>query len=721
MTHPKGQAWLDVNSATFHGDAATADIDSCKQCHGSDFLGGISGKSCSECHFGPTGSKNPPNEGAWTHGTTPHSSSNFTDASAVCAQCHTTSRLYSNGPAACHDCHAGATHPVGQAWLDVNSATFHGASALADIDSCAACHGSDFLGGSSGRSCSECHFGPTGSRNPPNEGSWTHGLTGHHSSTNFTAEATATICTQCHDTNRGFSPPRPPETCHDCHGPGDTCTSCHTSGAGGAPIVTSSSSHVSVTAGAAFGDCTDCHSGHSESSDGVNIPNNTDVGINYTQAGHNGFSLGGSTTHASINGETSEAEICWSCHNNGTVDWRKGGDFNGFSISTRNWTTANFNAPGNAIPNRNVVSIHSVNAAGQSSSVQHNVDSSGRTSNHASFSGTFDLEAAADIRCSYCHDVHDLNRATNDASSGAPYLRGSWLSNPYPLERPPQSGDSYTNNNWGQRSTRNGTIRNLPRLYADSTGSASVGGFFIDQNSNWPTRTGSSYMSVSATAGLCVLCHGSNTDTLDYYTGSLWNGTGNGHRNSTLGGSGGAGNNIFNAAADRNSSGDSAYMQAQGASTSSGSEWGNSSGRKRAMPSSMQFKEAKPAESGTAPPRNTGWYNEGQAGNNSRGGAYSSWYGTGIGNDGDGVTPNRAHNFSCSKCHTPHASGLPALLITNCLDFGIATWSTTMTNGNESTVTVGPTATNNNARDVMGNCHRKESTSTGWNDLAPEQ
>jgi len=210
--HPVGQAWLDKNSAQFHGLAATADLTSCATCHGSDFLGGSSGVSCSACHCGPSGSKNPPNEGTWSHGTTPHNSANFTAAIAICNQCHTTSRLYNNGPNSCHDCHISASHPLGQAWLDKNSSTFHGAAATAELASCATCHGSDYLGGSSGVSCSACHFGPSGSKNPPNEGTWSHGATPHNSA-NFTAAIA--ICNQCHTTSRLYN--NGPNSCHDCH------------------------------------------------------------------------------------------------------------------------------------------------------------------------------------------------------------------------------------------------------------------------------------------------------------------------------------------------------------------------------------------------------------------------------------------------------------------------------------------------------------------------
>ena len=32
------------------------------------------------------------------------------------------------------------------------------------------------------------------------------------------------------------------------------------------------------------------------------------------------------------------------------------------------------------------------------------------------------------------------------------------------------------------------------------------------------------------------------------------------------------------------------------------------------------------------------------------------------------------HTFTCSKCHNPHASRLPKLMITNCLDTNHNTW-----------------------------------------------
>jgi hypothetical protein len=65
-----------------------------------------------------------------------------------------------------------------------------------------------------------------------------------------------------------------------------------------------------------------------------------------------------------------------------------------------------------------------------------------------------------------------------------------------------------------------------------------------------------------------------------------------------------------------------------------------------------------------------------------------------------------AHQFTCSKCHRPHASGLPALLPQNCIDPAQGNYTIN-----------GQTGVNL----VANNCHRKTSTSDGWHILAPGQ
>ena len=84
------------------------------------------------------------------------------------------------------------------------------------------------------------------------------------------------------------------------------------------------------------------------------------------------------------------------------------------------------------------------------------------------------------------------------------------------------------------------------------------------------------------------------------------------------------------------------------------------------------------------------------------------------------------HAFTCSKCHNPHASRLPKLLITNCLDTTHETWAasngsvqTVWNAGNNSTVydRDETTATHNTAQ----NCHRYDRGDNvgGWNKVTP--
>jgi predicted CxxxxCH...CXXCH cytochrome family protein len=50
MYHPEG--WNSVDHPDFHGDYGLANgIQSCPQCHGSDWAGGLAERSCRDCHF----------------------------------------------------------------------------------------------------------------------------------------------------------------------------------------------------------------------------------------------------------------------------------------------------------------------------------------------------------------------------------------------------------------------------------------------------------------------------------------------------------------------------------------------------------------------------------------------------------------------------------------------------------------------------------------------
>jgi predicted CxxxxCH...CXXCH cytochrome family protein len=56
-----GQGWKDTASTNFHGLAIQStgwSMNSCKECHGTDYRGGSSGSSCLSCHNKPGGPEN---------------------------------------------------------------------------------------------------------------------------------------------------------------------------------------------------------------------------------------------------------------------------------------------------------------------------------------------------------------------------------------------------------------------------------------------------------------------------------------------------------------------------------------------------------------------------------------------------------------------------------------------------------------------------------------
>jgi len=560
--------------------------------------------------------------------------------------------------------------------------------------------------------------------------------------------------------------------------------------------------------------CLQCHVTHTAASkDTANAvyiptPNNATVAAalgldQYTGTKHfNSINL--RKAAAGFAAQASEAEICWSCHDstrNGASrqsEWF-GPAYNGFDLTgtgtSSNWVSQNFDPAGALIPVRQTRSVHTanMNVAGRSSVADTiNADGTLKTTG-------FTLEGTTDIRCTYCHDVHNTHGPnggdTISPGPGSPqgawtytYLRGTWLPNSYlgysntgngtdvwgAAEIPPwdhNAGnadktrnyryysatgnyntataaevtnsqasvtiDNTVHNNWAQQGSTQATggtnvFVNLPRLWATSRPSARQGGYFIDQNTGWPTRkAGGTFMTVSETAGICTACHGTDVDNMDQYANGaneLWRGANNGHSNSTLGGSGaGSGNDIFSARRGfANNVQWGMHNQPSTDDAAASNRWGNGSGAPTSgtsLPFGDYFRNTFRPDNGTnnrwPAPFNTGWYDEAGEGGKTRIGSvsYDSWFVAPAIGTGADSTASRAHNFSCSKCHTPHASGLPALLMTNCLDMGISTW---VAYGQGGTPVVGPSATDQYAVGARGNCHNKSSTSTGWHRLAPE-
>ncbi|MFC1657665.1 hypothetical protein ACFL2P_03760, partial [Candidatus Moduliflexota bacterium] len=94
------------------------------------------------------------------------------------------------------------------------------------------------------------------------------------------------------------------------------------------------------------------------------------------------------------------------------------------------------------------------------------------------------------------------------------------------------------------------------------------------------------------------------------------------------------------------------------------------------------------------------------------------------------------HSFTCSKCHNPHASRLPRLMITNCLDVQRNTWDDDyITDGNWSVwPNLTPSSGNEGYREIAyantaQNCHRYFPAQSGggsgiyegkgWNTVTP--
>lgn len=196
------QAWYNpqfVNTEQFHGtDVEAQGTASCIKCHDINEEGQKDIPGCFKCHFGTDGSKVPA-ESDWTHGFEHHIE--FQDNQTVCNYCHDFERYFGTGPDTCHDCHgAGESHVLGQEWLDPNSQQFHGASSQED---CSTCHDLSVK-------CSQCHFGPTGSKAPIGSG-WEHGNNEDHR--NYVSYMDT--CNQCHTLNRLYG--NEPSNCHDCH------------------------------------------------------------------------------------------------------------------------------------------------------------------------------------------------------------------------------------------------------------------------------------------------------------------------------------------------------------------------------------------------------------------------------------------------------------------------------------------------------------------------
>ena len=417
-----------------------------------------------------------------------------------------------------------------------------------------------------------------------------------------------------------------------------------------------------------------------------------------------------------------EAELCWNCHDrNGISEWgsddvplnnsatipNNGSDYNYGELSNSNWETAIWYSAyddrtsftGATHGTYSDGSFNYKSGAIQSTHTSNDgFGSSALNGGGSDYNYTESPDPVGEIRCSNCHDVHDLNKADGDKMNGAPYLRGSWMRNPYPEDGAP----------WGKAYTTVVTAFGpVPRA-----GGNEMGGFQIDQNNNFPTAG----ESLSTTAGLCTLCHGSVVEDLDKELGEgLWLGAGNGHSNAALGGTALEATNIF---------GDLAYGRPSFVNAGGKSSQNSGDVFMMGLQGHAQFILGGGADDYGYAYRNINGTNGMTPGVADKPRAYTlfTW---GVNVADTGFLDTGYHAFSCSKCHNPHASRLPKLLLTNCLDTRHNTWqSTAAGQGNQTQDWWTSTADNGEKAatwNTAQNCHRYDPIDGvgGWNKVTP--
>jgi len=122
------------------------------------------GMGCSE-QKNPLPSKAHPE--SWTQSSSEefHGTKVIESGTASCTSCHGADLQGGEVQSSCFSCHSTYPHP--ENWKRIAAVDFHGQYIRQDgwsMESCAGCHGANFLGGRSGSSCAACHKGRGGPR-----------------------------------------------------------------------------------------------------------------------------------------------------------------------------------------------------------------------------------------------------------------------------------------------------------------------------------------------------------------------------------------------------------------------------------------------------------------------------------------------------------------------------------------------------------------------------
>ncbi|KIH77896.1 Geobacter sulfurreducens CxxxxCH...CXXCH domain-containing protein [Geoalkalibacter ferrihydriticus] len=359
------------------------------------------------------------------------------------------------------------------------------------------------------------------------------------------------------------------------------------------------------------------------------------------------------------------------------------------------------------------------------------------------------VDDVAQIRCSYCHDVHDMNHAPGDVYNGRPYLRGSWKGNPYFEDGAPGRFKGFMDLSTDALKAQyyfTGERDDFGMVPRGATTMNKMGGYWIDQNSDYPTVT----WTLQDSAGLCTLCHGTDVNNMNKFAvdeqgnpDNAWLGV-NGHSNAVIGGSGIHRANVYDPAVRKE--GNAFNKPGMGYQDTVGYRvdrpermWG----LRNEDESSTFISDTHRTSTNSVGVYPYAWSPTAQKNIY----AYEEFaWGVSMESGVDAAEP-MYHRFSCSKCHNPHASRLPRLMITNCLDVSHNKWDDLYsvdgdwtsgrydgTNINWSTSNVMPYTGN----DVSGkarnrqfayatsavNCHRFVKVGTtiqepGWNRVTP--
>jgi hypothetical protein len=393
----------------------------------------------------------------------------------------------------------------------------------------------------------------------------------------------------------------------------------------------------------------------------------------------------------------SEPGSCWTCHNAaGVKDYY--GDKTGGNGANLNWTGVQNSSI--TYKQRNYWSRHQVHQTAFSVA-------------RASARATADT--TANVTCSECHNPHGATTwvgANGTVAYQSFSLRGNWMTSPYLEDRAPTAVGATATNYAGRTDlgprTDTTSAYNRPAILGhgySAAGGTGFGGYYLDENTFGPPAAGyptgawtTMGEGAASFAGLCANCHA--------------------------------------AAVSATSGGTVVTMQGylNNASSTGVADW-----------------------SATAKVHNTvkGWYvatnsvDQVNFTNNPRMRLLNSTFGSAIrviqssgsysprpqyawGVNLTNGTKQAYHAFSCSKCHTPHASSVPRLMVSNCLDVGTGTASrAAKTHSVNAGATQRPAYTYPTygtswsgaatGSDVAQHCHNFKKTNTsgggGWNQL----